>query len=211
MKGIPLRMQFEGFPDAKQQEGAVIIVRGFLRCSIEQLATEEGGHEETLCVEADIDIALFDVFRGGPSFLLGCKMLQTAGIGAAYLGVGIALLHDANDISVKGKYHHSLERREYLILHICHACLLTGEAEAIEGKHVALIEVLKRDDGGGAFDDNLYTLEAVVHEVGFPQSLPQAVACVCLSGDGEVVGLHDRAIVGGDYRKRKSIRTRADG
>ena len=206
MEGVLLLMQLEGFPDAKQQEGPVVVVRCILRRCILQLVFAEDGDEEALLVEVNIDVSLLHIFRCRTFLLLSGKYLQLSGIATADLDVGITLLHDAKDVAIETEYHHGLERREYLILHVGHACLLTWEAEAIERKHVALVEVLKGNDGGGAFDDKFRALEAVVHQVRFLQGLPQDVGRCSLLGDREAVGLYYGAVKAVQYRKRKSIR-----
>lgn len=207
MKGVLLRMQLEGFPDAEQQEGPIVVVQGILRRCILQLASAKDGDEEALLVEVNIDVSLLNVFRSRTFLLLSGEMFQLLGISATYLDVGITLLHDAKNIAIEAEYHHGLERREYLILHVCHACLLTWEAEAIERKHVALVEVLKGNDGGGAFDDKFCALKAIIHQVRLLQSLPQDVGRSSLFRDREAVGLYYGAIEAVQYRKRKSIRT----
>lgn len=207
MKGVLLRMQLEGFPDAEQQEGPIVVVRGILRRCILQLASAKDGDEEALLVEVNIDVSLLNVFRSRTFLLLSGKTLQLLGIGATYLDVGITLLRDVKDIAIEAEYHHGFERREYLILHVGHACLLTWEAETIERKHVALVEVLKGNDGGGAFDDEFRALETIVHQVRLLQGLPQDIGRSSLFGDREAVGLYYGAIEAVQYRKRKSIRT----
>ena len=99
MKGVLLRMQLEGFPDAEQQEGPIVVVRGILRRCILQLASAKDSDEKALLVEVNIDVSLLNVFRSRTFLLLSGKTLQLLGISATYLDVGITLLHDAKDIA----------------------------------------------------------------------------------------------------------------
>ena len=190
MKGVLLWMQLESLPNSKQQKSPIVVVRGLLRCSILQLVTAKDGNEETLFVETDISISLFGFFWSRTFLLLRRELLQFLSIGTTHFDIRITLLNNAKNIPIKAEYHHSFERREYLILHVCHACLLAREAEAIERKHVALVEVLERNDGGGAFDDKLDTLETIVHQVRFLQSLPQDISDDSLLCYGKAVTLY---------------------
>ena len=190
MKGVLLWMQLESFPNSKQQKSPIVVVRGLLRCCILQLATAKDGNKETLFVETDISISLFGFFWSRTFLLLRRELLQFLSIGTTHFYIRITLLNNAKNIPIKAEYHHCFERREYLILHVCHACLLTREAEAIERKHVALVEVLERNDGGGAFDDKLDTLKAIVHQIRFLQGLPQDISRGCLLCYGKAVSLY---------------------
>ena len=190
MKGVLLWMQLESLPDSKQQKSPIVVVRGLLRCCILQLVTAKDGNEETLFAETDIGVSLFGFFWSRTFLLLRRELLQFLSIGTTHFYIRITLLNNAKNIPIKAEYHHSFERRKYLILHVCHACLLTRETEAIERKHVALVEVLERNDGGGTFDDKLDTLEAIVHQVRFLQGLPQDISGDSLLCYGKAVSLY---------------------
>ena len=99
-------------------------------------------------------------------------MLQLLSIGTADFHIGITLLHNAKDVLIKAEKHDSLERRKYLVLHVCQTSLLIWEAKTIERKHVTLIKVLERDDCCLCVGNKFDTLETIIHQVGFPQSLP---------------------------------------
>ena len=161
--------------------------------------------------DADIGIALFHIL-GGRALLLPClEEFKLYGIGRTDLCVGIALTDDAKDVLVDAEEHHGLYGREHLVLHVGDAGLLAWKAEAVEGHHVAFVEMLEGDDGGETFHDEFNALEVIVHEVRLPQRLPQDVGLGRRLRHGEAVGLHRRAVEGAEYRKRKSIRTEADG
>ena len=162
-------------PDAKQEEGAVAVVVRCLRACIQQFAATEHAGEETLVLNTDIGVALLGILRDGTLLLHGNEMLQLLGIRTAHLHVGVALLHNTQDALVKAEDHDCFDRREYLVLHVGHACLLSGEAEAIESQHIALAEMLQGDDGAWGVSDEFNTLELIVHQIWLPQSLPQNI------------------------------------
>lgn len=211
MQDVALHIQLEGFPDAKKEEYAVVVVVCRLRCGIEEFRSAEDGNEELLRCKTNVCVALLHVFRKQTPCLLCGKVFQLQGIGRADLYIGIILLHCAQEVLVETEYHDCLEGRKQLILHVGHTNLLSGETETVEGKHLALAEMLQGDDGARSVCGKLHALKAVVHQIGLLQSLPQNGGHIVFLRNGETVGLEFRAVESAEYRKRKSIRTEADG
>ena len=158
-----------------------------------------------------ICIALLYVLREWALCLLCGKVFQLHCIGGTDLHVGIIFLHRAQKVLVETEDHDCLEGRKQLILHVGHTGLLSGETESVEGKHLALAEMLQGDDGTRSICGKLYALKAVVHQIGLLQSLPQNVGYTVLLRNRETVGLEFRAVESAEYRKRKSIRAEAEG
>ena len=142
-----------------------------MACILQFIAVKDG-NKESLVVETDVGIALLNFFRSRAFPLQVCEMLKLLSISTTDSHIGIAFLNSAQDILVETEYHDGFERREYLVLHVGHACLLTGKAKSVEGKQVALVEVLERDDGCLCVSHEFDALEAIVHQVRFLQSLP---------------------------------------
>ena len=120
MTDIALGMHVESLPDAEQQESTVAVVICNLRTGILQFAALENSNEEMLFIKTNVCIALFCIGRDKTFLLQGCTMFQLLSISTTNLHIGITLLYYAQNTLIETENHNSLERREYLVLHVRH-------------------------------------------------------------------------------------------